>query len=483
MAKKKRKRAKNTRRTGKSSAQLVAAFRSWRTLRGLDPDDAWIIEILLDLKRDYLGIADPRVWPDQETYELCTQVLPRKAVIEPEDQDRIAPTLGDFFTFLRQRGSWSPRSLPFEDVPDLIGELTTDMPDILADPGNRGMAGNLIQFAVSEGVDVSDEAAMADFIRRFNEMDDDERAAIIDAGSPAGTGASLPGAAFGLAPGSGYGLGSSAGHGVGSTAGSDQGHGRVGIEDRGRLSGAAALDDGPDDDDVGWPDFIGDPPDEAMLQTIAAESEEPGPIVDSVLMRRADEVLAFIGKGREVTESRALSAADTVELAARLGIEFDGHSIWDVPALGVLWSSLIVTGFIEIRESIAYPAAKHLRWAAPDDEGDARLLAGRMLQLAALDVIVGAPGEESEDASPEAYRALRHAALLKAATPGGLTLLNPADSSSDEIVDDLDLMLQILAEVGIVTEDDGTFYLAPPFLALLPDAVEETLSAGAERES
>src|SRR5690625_4567116 len=34
-----------------------------RLERGLDPDDAWIIDTLIELKRDYLDIADPTVWP------------------------------------------------------------------------------------------------------------------------------------------------------------------------------------------------------------------------------------------------------------------------------------------------------------------------------------------------------------------------------------------------------------------------------------
>ena len=38
-----------------------------RLERGLDPDDAWIIDTLIELKRDYLDIADPTVWPAEET--------------------------------------------------------------------------------------------------------------------------------------------------------------------------------------------------------------------------------------------------------------------------------------------------------------------------------------------------------------------------------------------------------------------------------
>src|SRR5699024_12067632 len=49
------------------AARLGTTFRTSRLERGLDPDDAWIIDTLIELKRDYLDIADPTVWPAEET--------------------------------------------------------------------------------------------------------------------------------------------------------------------------------------------------------------------------------------------------------------------------------------------------------------------------------------------------------------------------------------------------------------------------------
>src|SRR5699024_6261641 len=208
----KKKRTKRLSRRPKRSvpnqaARLGTTFRTSRLERGLDPDDAWIIDTLIELKRDYLDIADPTVWPAEETEELLTALLPRKVSMDPEDRERVAPVLTDFFTFLHQAGRWSPKSMPFDDVPDLIEALGSTLPEVLSDPSRRGMAGDLFDFARSQGVDLSDQDQQDAFMQRYNTLDEADRRAVTDTGQLApgstadqfsGAPVDPPGAAFGL---------------------------------------------------------------------------------------------------------------------------------------------------------------------------------------------------------------------------------------------------------------------------------------------
>lgn len=321
--------------------RLVESFRTWRTARGLDPEDAWIIGPLFDLKDNYFDLPDPTVWPERPTYELVTQVMPGKVHIEQGDHERIAPTIGEFFTFLHETGRWSPRSLPFEDIPDLVGELTDDIPELLADPGNRGMAGNIVSYALSQGVDLTDQAAMATFIESYNSLDDDARRQITDTGRLAGS-AQQPGAAFGLG----------AGHLTAAPDWEDE-------EDDAPSPFDEDFFDNLSEADV-WPDFLGDPLDSEMLER-ALEDADEAYLTSSPLMQRADQVMALISDGREVTDTQALRPSDTRALLQAFGLDLPARSMWDAAAVAMLWVSLRTAGFVEIRGGTPVPQLPSFR--------------------------------------------------------------------------------------------------------------------------
>ena len=60
---------------------------------GQDPDDAWILQPLAELKRDHLGNADPTVWRADELAGLLLDVAPRKIHLDAQDRERVVPTL------------------------------------------------------------------------------------------------------------------------------------------------------------------------------------------------------------------------------------------------------------------------------------------------------------------------------------------------------------------------------------------------------
>jgi len=478
MPKKKRRPRKNhNQRTGPNrahrtepnqSARLLTAFRTSRIERGLDPDDAWIIEILMDLKQKFAGITDPAVWLDQDTYELFTEVVPRQVHVHPQDWDRVVPTLEDFFTFLHDRGRWSPHSLPFEDVPNLIRDLRRDVPTALADPQRRGMTGNIIQYAMSQGIDPTDNAAMAEFFEWYNALDHERRVAISDTGqAPPSTGSAPQGAAFGLSPeamgtaGAPPVPGSSA---FGGPATRAPGHGSAPEEFDSDDAHAFDLTDW-------WPDFLGDPPDpETGIK--AMDSADPRDLLDTELTRRADRVMALLGDGRKLTKTGALTRADTACLLSELGIEQAPRSMWDVPALAYVWVGLQSAGFIDLQGNVARPDGKPAPWAGPDGDPRERLLTVRLLHAVMLTILLG-----TEDREGAMVSTLVTPALLKATEPDGLTIDEPTDLDKDDAgrARDLIVDLSLLYEAGLIERDtDGalTFYAHPSLLELTPAGLE-----------
>lgn len=467
MPKKKKRRPQNAgarsrRRTPNQIERLVDAFAAWRTSHGLDPDDAWIIGPLIELKRDYFDIPDPTVWPAQETYELLTSVMPRKVYVEEDDYERIAPAVGGFFTFLHETGRWSPRSIPFDEVPDLVGPLTNDIPDRLARPGGRGMAGNILHHALSQSVDITDEAAFQAFVQQYNAMDDDARRAVSDTGElPSSPGAHPPGTAFGLGAGQPH-LAAVPGWGM-----DDDGKNPYDVD---------ALDE-IDFSDV-WPEFLGDPPDDDVIEREVTAAEEAEYLTSSVLTQRADHVMKLLAGGRKVTATEVLRRADTLALLKKFGIEESPRSMWDAPPLAILWTALQAGGFVDIQGDWAYPTAAVVPWTGPAGDADKRLLGAQVLHAATLAVVLGMPGDDLDAVDEEAVAAaFTSMALFKAAQPGGVTVSIPGLAWLDPIVADVISALRTLVDVGLVTEGDGeTFHFHPSLLELMPAAIDAAVA-------
>src|SRR5699024_9496705 len=110
-----------------------------------------------------------------------------------------------------------------------------------------------------------------------------------------------------------------------------------------------------------WPDFLGDPPDpETGIK--AMDSADPRDLIDTELIRRADRMMAFLGDGRKLTKTGALTRADTTSLLSELGIERAPRSMWDVPALAYVWIGLQSAGVIDLQGSLARPGGKPAPW-------------------------------------------------------------------------------------------------------------------------
>ncbi|MPV35606.1 hypothetical protein [Georgenia subflava] len=446
--------------------RLVEEFAASREAAGQDGDDAWVLQPLAELKRDLLDSPDPTVWRSDELAELLLDVVPRKIHLDADDRDLLVPTLADFFAFLEAGGRWSARSTPRAE---LVADLAQHEPAIraaLADPGRRSMGGNIIDFALSQGLDVSDDASLGKVMEMFNALSYEERAAVTETGrlpgaaAPGGTGAGgdHAGAAFGLAP-----------------------------DGRPRLSVVPDLDEpdwpeGEDPDDVEladiWPGFLGDPLDPDYEPPALSASEQAAALAGTELVRRADLLLDWLGTGKKVTSTGALRQADTAEVVRLLGLDPPPvRSMWDVPELTLLWAALITGGFVDVGRTTVRPATEAAPWEPHGGLADRRVEAGTVLLTAALTAFLAL----QEDGTTMAHMApMTFLALTKATQPGGVHLA-PDGHDDDVLALLVHADLVALAAAGVLSVSDDRYTLVPQLLPMLDVVMHQVLESLAAR--
>ena len=448
-----------------SIPRLVEEFADMRESVGQDPDDAWVLQPLAELKRDHLGSADPTVWRADELAGLLLDVAPRKIHLDAQDRERVLPTLAEFFAFLEASGRWSARSTPRAELVESLTELEPAVRAALADPARRSMGGNIVEYALSQGLDLSDEKGLAAAMERFNSLSFAERTAVTETGRLPERGASdgaddrhRPGAAFGLGPG-----------------------GRPG------LSLVPDLDDGEpawpgeddwDDDEDAleladiWPAFLGDPVDPDFAPPTTSAAELAAALSGTELVRRADLLLDWLGTGQQVTSTGALRQADTAEVARLLGLgSLSVRSMWELPELALLWSALVAAGFVDLGRTVARPAAKAVAWVPAGADDDRRVDAGTLLFGAALSVFLS---EQDDGSTMAAMPPLTFLALTKAAQPEGVHLPRPELGADDVMAILVHADLTMLASSGVLAVKDDRYTLLPQLLPVL-DAVMHQL--------
>jgi hypothetical protein len=178
---------------------LLDRFRGWLDAGSRVAGDADAAEeqsgnvaLVLDWKFNY-GDGDLGRWRTAELREVLLEWFPRK-VSMPTDESRSVPgSLARFVEFLAAEGLLSPGSSPLRAITTEAGDLTGPFVDAMSDPSGFGMAKTLMAAAAAEGVDVSDQEAIQEWIGAFNARPFEERAAIMDRAAPGpGTRPPLP---------------------------------------------------------------------------------------------------------------------------------------------------------------------------------------------------------------------------------------------------------------------------------------------------
>jgi len=152
---------------------ILAEFSRWaaapdRELSGEPVADAVEADLLLGLLHDHLGLDDPGRLKPGDLEDLLLNVYPRKVtVFDPADTQDTIPALRDLLAFLADTGRLTDvaaRGLGRE-----LDQVTPRFADAVMDPSRWGTARSIMQAMATDGVDITDSAAVQDWIAQYNE--------------------------------------------------------------------------------------------------------------------------------------------------------------------------------------------------------------------------------------------------------------------------------------------------------------------------
>ncbi len=161
----------------RNDARLVSDFAAWAVQQGdsLEPD---VIDSLVEFKASYLDSPHPGRWRDGDLTELMLHVFPRKVTADDEWIALAVPTIRAYLRFVDRTGRFTRDS---ESTLGLLRELDRIdqvFADAMADTSRFGMAKMLFSRMSRDGVDTSDQDAIARWVEGFNSRPYDDRAAL-----------------------------------------------------------------------------------------------------------------------------------------------------------------------------------------------------------------------------------------------------------------------------------------------------------------
>jgi hypothetical protein len=154
------------RRSQDAFGAVAEEFAAWLQTDGQIPKaDPQVAGALLNLVRDYLGLADPSELGPGDLRELLLDVYPRKVtVLDRQDAAEVVPTARALVDFLAGSGRISsPAALRKE-----LDELEPGFLDVVMDPARWGPARAFTQAMAADGVDFDDQAAVDAWIATYN---------------------------------------------------------------------------------------------------------------------------------------------------------------------------------------------------------------------------------------------------------------------------------------------------------------------------
>lgn len=157
---------------GNAFDETLAGFRRWadateRKLSGDPEDDAAELRTVFDLMPDYLGIEVPSGLAAGDLTRLLLDVYPRKVtVFDREDTAGTIPALRDLVAYLAEAGAVVPAAA--QALERELDQIEPDFADAVMDPAKWGPATAMMHAMHRDGVDLSDSAAVDQWVARQN---------------------------------------------------------------------------------------------------------------------------------------------------------------------------------------------------------------------------------------------------------------------------------------------------------------------------
>jgi hypothetical protein len=161
---------------------LLRDFEAWLVARphdaGGDPAGvAGDVALALDWKWSD-GDGDLGRWTTGDVAEFLLGWCPRKLSGSPADSASIPPAVAAFTSFLAARGLLAGGSSPAA-LAATASSLADEFVAAMGDPSNLGLAKSLFGAAAADGIEITDERGVQEWIDEFNARPFDERARIL----------------------------------------------------------------------------------------------------------------------------------------------------------------------------------------------------------------------------------------------------------------------------------------------------------------
>lgn len=144
---------------------VLAELEEWSVRSGNDVD-LGEAEMLLCMCRDHLGAREPDGLAAGDLRYLLLEIYPRKVAVSGDELSAVVPTARRLLDFLVASGR-----LPRRTHTLLTRELDVVEPQFsgaVDDSAQWGAARQIVEAMITDGIDVSDPAAMQDWVTEFN---------------------------------------------------------------------------------------------------------------------------------------------------------------------------------------------------------------------------------------------------------------------------------------------------------------------------
>jgi hypothetical protein len=154
-----------------STQQFVTWVGQHWTGPTIEPD---VVDSLLTFKRDYLDSGEDG-WEPGDLTTVLLDLFPRKVSADDDYISAVTPTVEAYINYLRS----DPETRREAEV--LADEAEIALPQFVAamnDPSRWGMAKSMMMPALNQGLDLSDEAVLQDYVAQVNSLPYEEREAL-----------------------------------------------------------------------------------------------------------------------------------------------------------------------------------------------------------------------------------------------------------------------------------------------------------------
>ena len=441
-------------------SRVLGAFERWLDARvpaGPAPVDLlYTVRTACQFKDSSLDSPNPSDWSPDLVDEVIGDLFPRKLIgVDPDYVAAIVPAMHVYLDFLTETGRWKAGNDLLATRQALDG-LVAELPLRIGNPMYQGAAGRMMQMAIDEGIDITDEGAIAEVIERFNAMPEDFR------------------------------RGLTAGDGFDDVV-------EAGDFDEDAFFGADAEDLTPEQwaalaIDIGLRGIDIDV-DRPISVEIPAADIEAAAFRGSTLVAQARMLVDWVGGSRIITRDGGLRRQDVDDLLPRLGIPDSdwpaGDPMWEINAMVLPWVTTTSSGMLVMKgRRVRQGRLSGIFESA--DEAETQVEIGRKAAHVAFDVLLG-DAQLIESEAP-AHNLLFVAFTMAWCRPTGCNLANllgfernlgrtDFEASADEH-DVMELCVTVLNQLrwltrlGLMDETDGVARASVAFRPALVEALQ-----------